>query len=165
MKILKNYGLYILFPILSLLSVIACGGEKPVFEEIETIDKGIWNKNNISFTIPVDGVSIDTLQLYDLQIYLRNNNDYPYSNIYLFVNVTAPSGAIAIDTIQYILADDHGKWFGKGFSKLWDNRFPFYSNIRFPNKGDYHIEIRQGMRQDELIGITDVGIRLMERGK
>ena len=157
MILLKKYGLYI---ILGILICISCNNTEYVYEKIETINAGLWNKNHtVSFIVPAN----DSLKYYDLQVYIRNRNDYSYSNLYLFITVTAPTGATVTDTIQYILANNEGKWIGKGFSQLWDNRFPFRNNVRFGNKGNYVFNIKHGMREDELIGITDVGVSLMEK--
>lgn len=150
-----RYNLLILFAGVCCMS---CGSKNYVFEQNVAINAGLWDKNKIvSITIPVD----DTVQYYDLEIYLRNRNDYPYSNIYLFITVTAPTGAMVTDTMHYILSDVHGKWTGKGFSQLWDNRFLFRKNVRFAGTGNYLFQIRQGMRENELPGITDVGIRMV----
>lgn len=155
---LINYCLYLLFV------ACVCGAcntnGNVVFEQNIPIDEGVWNKDNVA-TIVFQAA--DTIDYYDLQLYVRNRNDYPYSNLYLFVTVTAPTGAIVTDTVQYTLADDHGKWLGKGGSQFWDNRFPFRYNVRFAAKGDYTFQIRQGMRNNELPGIVDVGVRVLER--
>lgn len=156
MSRVKNWLLYIVL-VLSLF--ISCDMGHVAFEQNVPIANGNWSKDHtISITIPVQ----DTLQYYNLQLYLRNNNNYAYSNIYMFVNVIAPTGAKVVDTVHYLMANDNGEWLGKGGTQLWDNRFPFRSNIKFATKGNYQFEIRHGMRDDELEGITDVGLRMVE---
>lgn len=155
---MKQYGILSIIGILLIFA--ACNSARPAFEENVAIAEGMWDKDNaISVIMPVE----DTLQYYNLQLYIRNRNDYPYSNLYLFVTSVAPSGATVTDTVQYRLAEDNGKWIGKGSSQMWDNRFPFYSNIRFAVKGNYRFIIRHGMRNNVLPGISDVGLRLVEK--
>lgn len=92
-------------------------------------------------------------------ISLRNDNDYPYSNCFLFVNTISPKGIIIHDTIEFSLADEHGKWLGHGFGGVWSTEF-YKKNIRFPVKGPYKIEVIQAMRDEPLVGIMDVSIRI-----
>ena len=164
MSLLKQHSIYLVF---ALLLCSACNNTPDVaFEKTLVINNGLWDKSNVaSIDMPVD----DTLQFYDMQVYVRNRNDYPFSNLYLFITVTAPSGATVTDTMNYVLADDHGKWRGKGSSQLWDNRFSFRNNIRFISSGNYNVQIRHGMRDEDLesehlSGITDIGVRLVKVG-
>lgn len=137
-----------------LLLLWACDS-KPMFEESRSISSERWGKNDIvRFDLPVS----DTATFYDLYINLRNINTYPYSNIFLFVKVHAPNGMTVTDTLEYSLADSYGQWLGKSSSRLWDTKLPFRSMVKFAQQGDYTFEIQQGMRDDELEGIIDVGL-------
>jgi gliding motility-associated lipoprotein GldH len=91
---------------------------------------------------------------------LRNAGNYPYSNIFLFVNTYFPSGTIDKDTVEIMLASPDGKWMGKGLGDIWDNRILFKRNVTFPEKGKYRFEISQAMRLNPLPGITDAGMRI-----
>mgnify|MGYP001225704629 CR=1 FL=1 len=116
-----------------------------------------WNMNNtITFNVPV----VDTITFQNIIVNIRNTTDYPNANLYLFVTTTSPQGATICDTIEGVLADDQGKWLGKGFGYIHDNRILYKHNIRFPQKGDYKIAIKQAMRTDELKGISSVGVRI-----
>lgn len=103
----------------------------------------------------------DTLQVYDLLITLANTNDYRHSNIWLFVNTKAANGQIAADTLEYILADEKGKWAGKKSGDAWTNQLMYKTKIRFPKTGKYSIEIIQGMRDLKLKGIKQVGVKII----
>ena len=59
-----------------------------------------------------------------------------------------------------MLADQHGRWYGKGFSSLIDNRLAFRKQVRFPRSGVYRFVVWQGMRMDVLPHVTGVGLRI-----
>jgi gliding motility-associated lipoprotein GldH len=110
----------------------------PVFEPFIT---DTVNSNNIYFTI-------------------RNSTSYPFRNIWLFVTTTSPAGKSITDTLQYMLADEKGKWYGKGFSDVRELNLPFKTNVFFPQKGIYSFKIRHGMRTENLKGVYDIGLRI-----
>ena len=58
----------------------------------------------------------------------------PFRNIYLFVTTTSPDGKTITDTLQYNLADEKGKWYGKGFGDIHELNLPYKSNVYFPVK-------------------------------
>lgn len=140
----------------TILLVWACE-DRNIWEQQVSVDNCVWSKyDTLSYNIPAP----DTLGYYDILLNIRNRTDYPFSNIYLFVTAEAPNGAYSIDTINFVLAEENGKWIGKGNSQYRDNRFLYRSKIRFPVQGDYLIKVRQGMRRDSLNGIANIGLEL-----
>ncbi len=103
---------------------------------------------------------VDTLERYDFFVDLRHDQQYPFSNIYLFVDFTFPNGRMLKDTLSCELADDRGNWLGSGFGNMVDHRIGFRRATGFPLTGDYSLAIAHGMRIDPLPGISDVGFRL-----
>lgn len=153
MNLLKNMALSAMGVLL--ISLVSCDSAQ-VFEKSKPIGKE-WRKDSLArFEVPIN----DTLSIHSVYVTLRNDSSYPFSNVYLFVTTVAPSGAYVCDTMECILADDSGRWLGKGFAKYWDSRFAMRKNVKFPEKGIYNFTIQQGMRQEELPGIHDVGIRV-----
>jgi gliding motility-associated lipoprotein GldH len=136
--------------------VSSCDGGL-VYEKNERIPGNKWNR----FNIPVFDVEIsDTLNPHNLLINLRNTGEYPNSNIFLFISATSPGGAFIRDTIELVLAEPSGKWKGRGFGSIWQNQFTYRQNIRFREEGIYRFKVEQAMRNEELPGITDVGLRI-----
>ncbi len=131
---------------------------KRVYEENKEIKDGMWNYlEKISF----DNITInDTLSTYNIYINLRNSIDYRYRNIYFFIDIKLPDNNITRDTVECVIADEKGKWLGKGIGKIKDCQILFLRNMRFPNSGSYKFTFEQGMRDDVLEGITDVGLRI-----
>jgi len=144
------------FLLFSLLALYSCD-KKRFYDESAKIPVNGWHKDSIAvFNIQIT----DTLQFYKFFINLRNNENYRYSNFYLFLNTRLPNDLRTRDTIEMILADFTGKWLGKGFGTLRDNQILIRENLRFPRKGTYHFTIEQAMREEVLKGIENVGIRV-----
>jgi gliding motility-associated lipoprotein GldH len=155
-KINHKYFIALFFGILFLSS---CTDQNKTWKQNLIIENSLWNKDTLlKFNIPVE----DTVSLYSLSVYLRNRTDYSFQNLYLFLNTMAPNGNATTDTLNYILAHDDGSWTGSGglFSKYRENTFLYRKYIRFPEKGNYSVTIRHGMRKDNLEGITSVGLTL-----
>ncbi len=149
---------YLLLAGILTILFISCNQNR-FFEESVKIDDGIWRSDNIvAFSV----VITDTVAAYDMYLDVRNDISYPYSNLYLFLKTEFPTGEVAQDTIECILAGLDGKWLGSGMGSVRFNRFLFQDGISFRTAGQYRFELEQAMRVDELKGIRDVGIRIDE---
>lgn len=92
---------------------------------------------------------------------VRNNNDYPYSNIRFIVNFTnLQNKKKETDTLNYVLAKPNGEWLGTGFGDTKETFFQYKLNYKFPEKGKYEIGLIQAMRNDSLPGIEDIGVKI-----
>lgn len=130
-----------------------------VFFEYHSFKKEGWSRE----TVAAYHVNIDnTTDLCDISLEIRNNNDYPFRNIWLFVDFQSPGGGLRTDTIGINLADIYGKWYGKGIN-LYCLTVPYKTAVRFPRKGRYIYTIRQGMRENPLKGISDIGLRISKK--
>lgn len=139
-----------------LTALYACDNNR-VFEEYKPVFEERWHKDSILiFDIPIT----DTLQNHNLYINVRNDINYAYSNLWLFVNIQQPGGSAIRDTFEMALADPSGKWLGEGFGGYKTRQAIYRNNVFFPNSGNYVISIQQGMRDVELEGISDVGFRV-----
>lgn len=153
---LKAVHTHILCMLLFAALVASCDNSR-IFEENRTIEKGIW-KNTVK--IPFEVNIADTNLSYNVYLNVRNSLDYPYSNLYLFLETHFPKGQIARDTIDLMLADYDGRWLGSGIGSLRYNRYLFQQGVRFPETGRYRFVFEQAMRMNDLSGIHDVGIRI-----
>ena len=109
-----------------------------------------------AFKVPIT----DTINSNNVFFTIRNGSSYPFRNIYLFVTTTSPDGKRITDTLQYNLADEKGKWYGKGFGDIHELNLPYKSNVFFPKKGNYQFKIQHGMRIENLKGVYDFGLRI-----
>ena len=136
--------------------VISCDSKR-FYEDNKKIEHGVWNRNE---KIQFEAVIPDSLRGYDFYLNVRNDLDYPYANLYFFINTQSPSGMSSKDTVECQLADYAGKWLGKGIGSVKFNRFLFQKNVRFRQPGKYIFELEQAMRVNDLKGIRDVGLRI-----
>ena len=147
---------YILLFLLLLLT--ACAQDE-VFFKFRSLPNAEWDKQQaLRFEAPVRDISIP----YNLTVELRHNNQYPFRNVWLFVECQTPSGSMRADTLEVYLADVYGKWQGKGVG-LYLYSVDYQKNVQYPDTGTYVYTIRQGMRADVLKGISDVGLRLSKK--
>ncbi len=144
------------FTVCSLLILFSCDPGR-VYEKNVKIPDGIWYKDNkVSFEVFVD----DTIRAHNLYVNVRNTSLYPFSNLYLFIETTAPSGHMIRDTFEVILADERGKWLGSGVGDIWDLQQVYKKNVRFAQRGKYLFQYQQAMRMEKLPFILDTGLRI-----
>lgn len=121
---------------------------------------GRWERNwSPTFSFEV----YDTLGPHDIYLDLRHTGDYPFSNIYTFVTLKGPGGGVLVDTVECLLADPTGRWYGEGggFIRSYRKAHVLYRmHNRFPRKGRFTITLEQAMRMDSLPGIIDVGVSI-----
>jgi gliding motility-associated lipoprotein GldH len=103
-------------------------------------------------------LSNDTVNFKDILFNLRHTGQYPYSNLFLFVTTLAPNGNTQKDTVEFLLADNRGRWFGSGIGDVHSLQLVFKRNIRFGQTGRYIFYVQHGMREKVLNGITDLGL-------
>jgi len=158
---MRNSSITIIISVIIIAScLLSSCGKGTVYNEFLPVKDKMWNKHDeYFFHVEIKDNSIK----YDVTIQLRNNNMYPYQNLWMLCDELQPSGVSVKDTLEYMLADDFGKWKGNGIS-LYQNRILLKSNYHFPDTGKYTISIRHGMRDDELKGIENVGI-VIEKSK
>ncbi len=136
---------------------ISCGNNF-VINENQSV-KGSWESNQtIDFAFDIQ----DTIAAYSFYINIRNDVDYNYSNIYFFINTTFPNGLSSRDTVECILANVRGKWLGKGIANIKESSHLIREKLYFPVSGSYQIQIEQAMRDEVLVGIEDVGIKIIK---
>lgn len=141
----------------------SCSNNQTAFAEFKSIENG-WAKDQaveFSFKAP------DTLNPYNLFINVRNDERFPFSNIFLIVDMEFPEGRVVTDTLEYEMALPDGTWMGVGFTDLKESKLWYKESVRFPDTGSYTVKILHAMRKNgnvegvkSLQGITDVGISI-----
>ncbi len=139
-----------------LLSLCFSCNQVAIYEQYQFIESTVWEKDKeyfFSFHIQ------DTTAIYNLTFEIRNNNRYPFQNLWVFVTEEEPIGPLKRDTVECILADEFGKWHGSGIS-LFQSGFPIRTNHKFEHPGMYTFSFQQGMREQNLQGIQEIGLRV-----
>jgi gliding motility-associated lipoprotein GldH len=98
---------------------------------------------------------------------VRDNNDFPFNNLFLIVSLEQPNKQTVVDTLEYLMADTDGTLLGEGFTDIKENKLIFKQKAVFYQKGIYKISIQQAVRETgkivgekELKGVTEVGFRI-----
>ena len=116
-----------------------------------------WSKDSVLvFDIPV----ADSTSTYNLYVNVRNRGEYPYQNLWLFLQKITPDSIVTNDSIELYLADQRGEWLGSGLGSILEMPVLYNQNVKFTLKGKYQYQIRHGMRDSVLLGINDIGMRL-----
>ena len=144
------------FVMLVSMSFTACDPGK-IFENNVNIPAAGWNRaEHAKFEVEIT----DTTSPCNVYINVRNNSDYKYMELWLFVDVISPSGTVERDTAKIMLADHRGKWLGHGLGRKFDTRKVFRKNVQFPAAGKYTFRFEQATRDETLSGIDDIGLRI-----
>ncbi len=157
---MKSATLYrIIFFSLCISFIWACQSGV-VYRQKQSIPPDGWHyKDGIHFDVDIQ----DTLSLHALYLDVRNTTDYAYSNLFLFMEIEFPDKRVIRDTLECLLANRRGQWTGRGFGNTRTNRFLFRDDVWFPTGGTYQFRIYQGMRHEQLEGVSYVGIRIRKK--
>ena len=155
---IKNSILFILIVLLA----ISCD-KKRVFDEYKSVGK-TWHKDIIvTFELP----KLDPKKNFNLYVNVRDNDDYPFNNLFLIVSLEQPNRKIKVDTLEYQMTNPDGTLLGDGFSDIKESKLFYKDKVNFTQKGIYKVHIQQATRQTGKIegvtalpGITDVGFRI-----
>ncbi len=137
-----------------------------VKSEFKATQGGAWQKDHI---IEFSFSELDTMDKHDLFINVRNDNTFPYNNLFLIAELSAPDGETVRDTLEYDMALPDGTWLGKGYGSLKENKLWYKEDIVFASSGVYTLRLSHAMRKngnvegvEQLQGITDVGFEIVK---
>lgn len=106
----------------------------------------------------------DTTAIYEPQLLIRHDDNYPFSNIWVRIYIQLPNDTQISDSFQaeIPLADPEGNWLGAAQSVNWTHRVRVNSRKfdEFKKAGRYTVRVAQIMREDPLQGVLNVGWRL-----
>jgi gliding motility-associated lipoprotein GldH len=156
---IKSSGILLLAAIL----LFSCD-KKRVFDEYKSVGSA-WHKDSVvTFDLPV----LDSTKKYNLFVNLRDNNNYPFNNLFLIVALEMPNGFTKVDTLEYQMANPDGTLLGNGFTDIKESKLFYKEDVKF--RGKYKVHIKQAVRESgkipgvqELDGITDVGFRIEQK--
>ena len=135
----------------------ACRFEGNMLQSYRHLPDEGWCVDSLVY-IPVPVA--DTTEAYDMTLRLRHTDDYPYSNLWLFVTAVAPDGTQTVDTVNIPLSDEYGRWLGSGIGATMQREHLWRPSFRFGKSGLWHIVVQQGMRDSLLPGVTDIGLKV-----
>lgn len=123
-----------------------------VYSAFENIDMAGWDKDSVCrFSYPIE----DTAATYQILLYVRQTEVYPYQNMWLFVGHDGRQ-----DTIEFFLANDRGEWLGNGKNGLIEMPVLYEEEWHYPAAGEHSITLQHGMREEALRGVVSVGVEV-----
>lgn len=113
-----------------------------------------WHADSMAqFDYSIADTSVD----YQILVYVRHTERYPYQNMWLFL-----SDGTMNDTIEFYLADDRGQWLGNRHHGFIEMPVLIEDNDHYPDTGVYHLVIQHAMRDSLLRGVTDIGMEVIK---
>ncbi len=140
-----------LFCLLAAIALSACSGDI-IYSHFHPMMPNEWHADSV---VNFDYTIEDADASYSLILYVRHTERYPYQNMWLFVE-----NAGKTDTIEFYLADDRGRWLGDRHHGFIEMPVLYEDAKQFADTGAYRLSVRQGMREEELEGITDIGLEI-----
>ena len=156
-KLFTNKGGLLLLPVFCCLLLNACT-QIEVFEKNTSIPKYEWQS---SFSAKGNFLITDTVAAYSIYLVLRHTDAYQYNNIWLNIGLQPPGDSLHTQKINLKLGDDANGWEGAGMNDIWEVRKLLNgAPRRFKQPGNYHFNISQIMRDNPLLHIMSVGLRI-----
>ena len=147
--------------IVAALVLVSCDKNR-VFDEYKEVGSAWHQDSLVVFDVP----ALEAKKKYNMFLNLRDNNEYPFNNIFLIVTLEQPNKVSLVDTLEYAMANPDGSLLGNGFTDIKESKLAYKQNV-IGQPGPYKVIIRQAVRQTgkisgvtELPGITDVGFRI-----
>lgn len=147
---MKNSILCVLFALL----LTSCTNTNLIDVNVEVPENSWAYAKSVKATVEIKNPKL----AYDVFFKIRNTTEYRYSNIYVIMRIKAGNKFLKDGRSQFQLAKADGQWTGKGSGDLYSNDFLLLKKFRFPKAGKYEIEVEQNMRDNPLVGVSDIGI-------
>jgi gliding motility-associated lipoprotein GldH len=144
---------------LVLLGAASCGAPRlNDFEKSIPIKGGAWS---YGFQPSVQFDVTDTIASYSVAVICRHTDQYAYKNLWVFISTRQPGDTtFRKERFELTLQDHLGRWYGTGMDDIWEQEVPLYSDLHFSKTGTYTVVFQQDMRDDDLKGFLDIGLRV-----
>jgi gliding motility-associated lipoprotein GldH len=143
-----------------------------LYEKVAPVPKHQWQSNfrpKFTFTIK------DTTVPYQAFVILRHNNQYKYNNIWVNLWVKPPFDTVQKLSLELPLANKEG-WLGSGMDDVFEHRVRLGNEMEklspvqmstdgfyFTRSGEYTFTLEQVMRDNPLLHVMNVGLRLEKK--
>ena len=153
MKRIHNY--FSLLILLVMVGVIQSCNNNAIFDEIHDFDNGTWSKKDTA----IFKVNVQDTLTHDFILTLRTKTQFSYSNLWIYIMVTAPDNTTSKVAEKIPLAHPDGSWIGRVSGSLVESKFRFDSRS-FPIKGEYVFKISNATQQEDITDIEDISLRI-----
>ena len=152
---MNKLSLYLILIIAAALNSCTRTG---VFEKNIPIPGHQWESN---FQPIIEFDLNDTTSTYRVYIVIRHTNQYKYNNLWVKGSVKEP-GSKDWKSQQYdlLLANNEKGWLGTGMDDIFEHRILIQPETKFVKPGKYQYSIQQIMRDDPLLHVLNIGLRI-----
>lgn len=131
---------------------------KTVYSSFHKINQNTWA---ISDTLMFDVFhKTSNLNNYNIILFGKVNQDYSYSNLYLFVDIFSENKKIKRDTLNCVLYDSFGFPKQKNIGNTQFFKLDYLSTFKLEMHKNYKFQIMHGMRDSDLIGVETIGLKI-----
>lgn len=159
MKIFKNIRFYLLAAIGSQLVALSCT-TIDLYEKNVSIPRHRWYSSfrpEFSFTIK------DTGSTYQVFLVLRHNEKYNFRNIWINFYYQPPGDTLHKETRELLLATNEKGWLASGMDDIYEHRIQITPEATELKAGNYKFILENIMREDPLLNVMSVGIRVEKK--
>lgn len=122
----------------------------PRYSQFGDVDPRGWQRAYaLEFDVPRQAAG-------NMEICVRHTGDFLYKELFLRVEMFGDGATAYVDTVRVQMADDTGRWLGKGSFGLYTLRTPL--SLTLPRDSVVHVEISQALADDAPVGIRNLGL-------
>jgi gliding motility-associated lipoprotein GldH len=140
----------------SILALFSSCGDAAYFEAVHNFDDTRWDKTDTAFfEIEVD----ETKGNYEFSLSLRTTTAFNYSNLWVYIESTAPDGTTSKVAQQLPLARPDGSWIGNVSGTVVQTEVKFAAKA-FPLEGHYTFKLMNATQQAYIDHVLDIGLTI-----
>lgn len=126
------------------------------YDQVHNFEDKSWDKSDTAiFKVDVQ----DSLTNHDFILSLRTTTGYLYSDLWVYIMVTAPDNTTSKVAQKIPLARPDGSWIGRVSGTLVESRLRFDSKV-FPINGEYVFMITNATQEESIPYVMDIGLRI-----
>lgn len=147
------YGLVLSF----LLVMSACDSNR-VFEKNDDIPQQEWlSSDSLYFDIHIADKAPKNVYLN-----FRHRFGFNWRNVWINMKMQLPNDSVFVTPVNIPLSQPDGQWYGdcSGDICLMKYPLPDFSSYSFTDTGTYHFTLYHDMREDPLLEVLSVGMRV-----
>lgn len=131
----------------------ACAPEQTTFTDFRRLPANGWKRGEPLHFAPQYA---DSSSLHSIALAVRHDNEFPYKNLGLTIDLISSSAQVERVRMDIQLADSAGNWRGGGFGALYQIESVVRHDVDASKVAK--VVVWQGMETDTLRHIVDVGI-------
>jgi gliding motility-associated lipoprotein GldH len=150
-----------IFLLVTLFAAVGCTDKGEISAQVYDITDGVWVENK-AYTHPFEVT--DASKPLTINLVVRANKDYGYTNIYIKGTLTDTTGKEIKTEMKEIILNDiaTGKPLGSGFGDINEVTASFAKGWQVPAAGKYNLVLKQYMREKRLSGLESVGVQILQ---